>query len=190
MAESKANFNRHDEEERRGDRQLPEESGGTTTGYNVRKNPTTIVESQGIYSSKTLHSNTSLDSKSSHCPLIPTTKQQICNETKDSHEEARMIAEALHKSGEVDGMDIGLSHALQVSYDEKKAQAKNGSEIPKGLGTPDRKVHGSKQFKLEDCWFDDLESTISEQSTSNSLCSSEDMKNVSLMFHYYLYHYD
>ena len=55
MAESKANFNRQDEEEKRGDKQLPEESGGTTARYNVRKNPTTIDDSQGIYSSKTLH---------------------------------------------------------------------------------------------------------------------------------------
>ena len=54
MAESKANFNRQDEEEKRGDKQLPEESGGTTTCHNVRKNPTTIDDSQGIYSSKTL----------------------------------------------------------------------------------------------------------------------------------------
>ena len=55
MAESKANFNRQDEEEKRGDKQLPEESGGTTTCHNVSKNPSTIASRQGIYSSKTLH---------------------------------------------------------------------------------------------------------------------------------------
>ena len=54
MAESKANFNRQDEEEKRGDKQLPEESGGTATCYHVSNNPSIIVNSQGIYGSSEL----------------------------------------------------------------------------------------------------------------------------------------
>ena len=53
MAESKANFNRQ-EEEGKEDKQLQEKSCGTTTCYHVSNNPSIIVNSQGIYGSSEL----------------------------------------------------------------------------------------------------------------------------------------
>ena len=47
MAESKDNFNRH--EEREGKQLQDDKSCGTTNPHSVRKNPTNIVASSGIY---------------------------------------------------------------------------------------------------------------------------------------------